>query len=207
MKRALISTVLVVALAMLLLRPGQTQAEIITFGTVGHVLTNDGPLTEGSFTYEATVGTGWEIQTTFGNPVAALATFFDNESSQESDEVKFARTDGGLFTFDSVDFLSLSSPLSANPPDQLLFSGFLGSSLIGTLPLEYSSTFQTVSSGISGAIDRLMLNVTFHSSVGSGAIVDNLVLTPVPEPSAFVLWLLAGAAPLGFVWRKSRRAE
>ena len=207
MKRALISTVLVVALAMLLLRPGQTQElEIITFGTVGHVLANDGPLTEGSFTYEATVGTGWEIQTTFGNPVAASATFFGNESSQESDEVKFARTDGGLFTFDSVDFLSLSSPLSANPPDQLL-SSVLRKSLIGTLPLEYSSTFQTVSSGISGAIDRLMLNVTFHSSVGSGAIVDNLVLTPVPEPSAFVLWLSAGEAPLGFVWRKSRRAE
>jgi hypothetical protein len=209
MKRALIPILVVVALAVLMLTSGQARADIITFGTTAiDRLDLAGPQVEGSFTYEAIVGEGWEIVDNYSNPGYSLKTRWNRENPVVGDTVEFVRTDGGWFTFDSVDFATV---LSSNS-DQVLFSGFLGSTIVGTLALDFStsspSAYQTVLSGFSDAIDRLTLEVTFHMNEagGNGASIDNVVLTPtVPEPSTVSLWLLACVSTVGFGWYRKRK--
>ena len=124
------------------------------------------------------------------------------------DTVEFYRTDGGRFTFDSVDHRTFSS----NNSDDLLFSGYLGGALIETLLLDFASfpSFQTISAGFSGEIDRLTLQKVDAPGM-SGALIDNLVLTPVggvtpvPEPSSIVLLGIGGMAMIGYGWRRKRQ--
>jgi len=199
----------VLTLSLLFTLAAEMQAGVITFGTSAvDRLDLAGPQSEGLFTYEATSGDGWELITASGNPPAALATFFNGTASNTGDTVEFYRTDGGRFTFDSVDHRTFSS----NNSDDLLFSGYLGGALIETLLLDFASfpSFQTISAGFSGEIDRLTLQKVDAPGM-SGALIDNLVLTPVggvtpvPEPSSIVLLGIGGMAMIGYGWRRKRQ--
>ncbi len=91
-------------LSALLALPATGSAAFITFGTgADSNLVAGTPLTEAGFTYRATVGNGFELQSDRGNPDRALATFFNDEFSTVGDRVDFTRAGGGLFTFASTD--------------------------------------------------------------------------------------------------------
>ena len=166
----------------------------ISFGSVasGNLITFEnlaidrldlvGPINEGAFTYQATVGEGWEIQQVFGNSPSALVTFFNDERSQLGDKFTISLTGGGLFTFQSVDYRTITGSDS----DQLTISGFLGGFVTDVLAIDTSTTtFLTLPSGFSGPIDLLQVEVTF---LGNNAVVlDNFNVKPIPEPSSSLL--------------------
>jgi hypothetical protein len=158
------------------------RADIITFGSSDiDRLDLAGTQTEGAFSYTS-FGEGWELQTEFGNPPAALVTFFNDEGPMVGDSVFFSMTNGGLFSFASVDFATAQSIGS----DQVEFTGVRNGVVTDTLVLSFSSTtFQTIQSNFSSSIDTLVIQVTNVNS--NGAIFDNLVVNPVaiPEPTAF----------------------
>ncbi len=163
-------------------------AQTVMFGasSLDH-LGSAGTQTEAGFDYTAT-GAGWEIESVYGNPNSALVTFFNGEGSTLGDKVDFTRNGGGLFNFDSVDFRTL---LNSNS-DQVILTGFLAGSPVGSLALNTSSiSFQTVASGIAGPLDLLRVEVTFVSN-SNALILDNLVFrageaSAVPEPAAVSL--------------------
>jgi len=202
-----------VAVATLLGLPAIGSTEIITFENLNiPVLIEAGPQTEGPFTYEAVIGNGWQIQTTFGNSPSALATFFDNGNNNfDGDTVNITLTDGGIFTFNSVD---TSTILSANS-DQVTITGFLGMSAVGSLLLNTSTPtptgFLTVASPFSGPIDLLQVVVGGTTASDNARLLDNFNVTVVPEvvPEPLSLALvLAGLGGLGMVGliQRSRRA-
>lgn len=172
-------------------------AEVISFGTQSvDELSLAGPQTEGSFQYVAT-GLGWDLvnDARFGNPPASLATVFNGNGPTIGDKVDFTLVSGGLFTFDSVDF---QTRFSSNSHDVTL-RGFRNGSQVGALLLNNSTlTYQTVTSGISAPLDLLRVEYS-GTPLGNALFLDNLRVSPIPEPATL-------AALLGMVWlRRSRR--
>lgn len=193
-----LATQLGFCLALALAAPATSMAAVITFGNtdVDH-LSSAGPQVEGDFTYQATVGPGWEIQTAFGNPGGALTTFFNGEGALVGDTVEINLTAGGTFTFDSVDYRTILGSDS----DDVLITGFLGAASVGSLALTGSDVnFATIASGFAGSIDLLRIEII--SGTGNNALMlDNFVLnagppTQVPEPSSVALVLLGAAGLL-----------
>jgi MYXO-CTERM domain-containing protein len=179
-----------VASAAIMVTAGVTNADVITFGNtaIDH-LNQAGPQIEGNFSYTATVGDGWELQTIYGNPPAALVTFFNVEGAFVGDMVEFEHVGGALFMFESIDFRTISSSGS----DQVVLTGYRDGAFVDSLALDYSTTvFQTVPSGFSEYIDLLVMEVTFDGN--NAGIYDNVVLTPIPAPGALALLGLAGLA-------------
>ena len=170
---------------------GSARADLITFGTSDiDRLDLAGTQTEGAFNYTA-FGDGWELQTVFGNPPAALVTYFNDEGSTAGNSVFFSRNNGGLFSFTSVDFRTILD----NTSDTIEFTGVRNGIVTGTLAVSFSTTsFQTLLSNFSDPIDTLVIQVIGEGT--NAAVFDNLVLNPVaiPEPTACLV--LGGLAAL-----------
>lgn len=173
-------------------------ADVITFGnqSIDHLL-EAGPQVEGRFTYTAAVGLGWEVQSVFGNPPSALTTFFNREPSEPGDSVEVTRTSGGLFSFRGVDFRTVGDINS----DDVLFSGFRGGILVGSMLLTDSSlTFRTVNSDLFAGIDLLRVQVV---RTGQNAmLLDNVNLGSAPIPEPTTLLLVSAGAIVGLVRRR-----
>jgi len=174
--------------AAFLLSVAPARATTITFGTtnVDHLNVNS-PRVEGDFTYTAT-GAGWETETSFGNPGAALSTFFDNEPSAVGDHVDFIRTGGGTFSFVGLDWRTI---LGSNS-DDVLVEGFLGVTLVNSLSLTNSSQTFVSASGFGGPIDLLRVRVTAAGGANNNAmLLDNINLSTTaataPEPASLTL--------------------
>ena len=167
--------------------------EILTFGTEAvDELYLAGVRTEGSFQYHAS-GVAGELladpdRPEYGNPPASLVTAYNGDGPTVGDFVGITAIGGGgggggdgAFTFDSIDFRTI---FAADSMDVSL-TGSLAGSPVGVLNLTTSTTtFQTVA-GFAGEIDLLRITLT---AAGLGAdnamILDNIHLTPVPEPSS-----------------------
>jgi hypothetical protein len=188
-----------VALVLLVGICAPARADVVTFGTqnVDHLIAAMSR-TEGLFTYQATVGQGWEITTSYGSPPAALATFFNDETSVLGDTVEIRRAGGGTFTFSSVDYRTIFT--TGN--DHVAITGLLGVTPVGVLALTTGTTsFQTTPSGFDASpIDLLRVQVSLKGS--NTVLMDNFVLTlPEPEPATACL---AGAAGAMTFYRRRR---
>jgi hypothetical protein len=177
----------------------------ITFGNVSRDIGNLGPITEGSYQYNA-VGASWSIQQNFGgpNPVVlpseALTTFFGIPPTV-GNTITFTRLDGGTFSFLSVDIFGR---LPGVTNDVVQAQGFRNGTEVATLTLQSSvQAYKTVQAGplFNTPIDTLRFVETQSNS--SSLIMDNVALQ-VPEPASF--FLVALAAPVLLVrWRQRRR--
>jgi len=162
----------------------------ITFGNADvAVLSAAGVQSEADFNYEAT-GTGWELQTLFSNPGAALATFFNDQGTEPGQTVSFTLAGGGLFTFSSFDLRAVDD----RPSDPFDLIGFV----LGVPTQLYSgagtsSTFASFDPGFTAAIDRLDLVAT--GFIGRASIFDNLELNAVGTPE---IDSAGGLLPLSF---------
>lgn len=174
-------------------------AAVITFGTDSvDRLDLAGAQTEDGFEY-STNTSGWEITSARGNAPAALVTFFNDEGSTLGDTLDIAKSDGGLFLFDSVDFRGQDGADS----EQVRLIGILDMIEIFTIDLiATNDLFQNrlgaiVDSGMAGNIDLLRLEVL--SNVGQTMILDNFTFSdvnaqPVNAPTS--LFLLASGMVL-----------
>jgi hypothetical protein len=174
----------------------ETNAALITFGEMYvDPLATAGPITEGEFTYQA-FGSAWDITTALGNPGASLATAWNGAIPVVGQTVEVRATSSSPFFFHSVDFRTVLSSSS----DALVLTGYLTGETVGTLILDYSATtFATIASPFNDPIDLLVIRVADHGN--NSALVDNLSLSVVPEPSSA---LLLGLGVAGF-WALRRK--
>lgn len=177
-----------------------SNASTITFGTNNvDRLDLAGTQVEDGFAYTAS-GAGWELQNTFAQAGSALTTFFNGEGSSSSQLVSIVKVGGGTFTFQSLDF----STISFANNDQVLVTGLLNNVAVGSLNLNFGQpgAFLTVASGFSASIDELRISVT--PSFVTASFIDNVVLgsvTAVPEPEIYAM-MLAGLGILAFAARR-----
>ena len=191
--------------ALLLALSSGGMANVISFGTDAvdelHVA---GVVTEGAFQYQAT-GLGWELvndpeRPERGNPPASLATVYNGDGPTVGDRVDFSLIGGGLFTFASVDFRTTTAAAAMD----VSLTGYLGASPVGLLNLTDSSeTFQTVLSGFDDPIDLLRVSLTQQGN--DAMFLDNLIVTPIPEPAALLLAALALTLPARARARRRKR--
>jgi hypothetical protein len=176
-----------------------------------------GVINSGGFTFSAPwVGvvngseSGWQFGV--GNNSPMLVFFGDG-----TDFLTVSRTNGGLFSLSSVDVgrwlgLDQATPETLSPNASLSITGYTGSGFTGahqilapfTLP-GFTNNFSTLS--IPQQFASLSFqSLTFHLSAytpGGYVAVDNLVLTPVPEPETYAL-LLAGLGLLAVIGRRRK---
>lgn len=171
-----------------------------------------GVQTEGDFSYLA-VGFGWEVidfpgwRPPIGNPPSALSTFGSgpiSESPLEGDYVDIFLTEGGLFSFNSVDFRTALTGQYGNSDDVTIF-GLLNGIEVDSLDLFDSSLlFLTVDSGFTNPIDTLRVQIALHGH-SDAMVLDNFNLTPSRAPlPASVQLVMLGLAVLGFSRRGCR---
>ena len=188
------------AVSIFLVSPNNVSADLVTFGFESvDRLVDLGPQFEGDFTYTATVGEGWELQEMFSVDGAALVTFFNEEGSSVGDTVELAEVNGSLFTFDSLQF----STISPSDSDDVNIIGLRDGNVVDSVLLDFSSTNFIEVDGFVAPIDRLQIVVT---SVGfNAAILDNIELNVVPEPTVSVFMLAVWMATS--VNRRKRRVS
>jgi hypothetical protein len=186
---------------MVALLSGAASADTITFSTAaGGAFT--GPTVEGDFSY-ALFGGGLFVDLLNGNPSLEMEGFIPTNGGT----LQIVRNDvaGGLFTFDEADVQQFN--FGAVP---VVFEGYLGGALQASDSLLTSASSLThttlASSNLSGvAIDELRILLDASSSPSAWEGVDNVDLTPVPEPGTLVL-VGAGLVALQLRERTRRRA-
>ena len=167
----------------------------ITFGDVDQDIGNRGPFIESGYEYNA-VGTSWSIETNFGafqltNP--ALCTFYGIPSAV-GNSVTFNLVDGGTFYFQSVNLLGR---LQGFTNDVIEAQGFLDGTEEGSMTLQSSNqTWTTVSATPEFATPIDMLQFEVVQANGSALIIDNVVLSEVPEPRPQLLMAFAALGML-----------
>jgi hypothetical protein len=182
---------------------GGASAAVITFGSqsIDH-LDQAGTKTEAGFKYTA-FGVEWELQTSFAQSGAALATVFNGVPPLAGSRVDIVSSTAAQFVFSSIDW---KTTVTFNAND-VVVEGFLGASLVGSLSLTGENTSFQTATGFGGPIDLLRIRVTNGS--GSAMIFDNVVLNApaaVPEPATLALagLALAGLGAARRVRRSSR---
>jgi hypothetical protein len=177
-------------------------ASTVTFGpATGFSTTINEPQVEGDIIYQVVSGMGF-ITGSFGNPPASLITAFPSPD----DVIEFFTISGVPFTFDSFDFASFANQQS----DRINFIGEFNS--VDTQRLLNFSTsnanFSTQNPNFSAPIDKLRIEVV--SGDRAALLLDNLVLTPItepstiPEPSTIFGIALVGFGALSRILQRSR---
>lgn len=171
-----------------------TSAAIITFdGLTGATADPLSAYSEDGFTVTPTLGE-WKEAHVFGSPLPSIY------ASDLGPDVPFGNLEvtagGGLFVFNSLDLHVFNSGVGYEIRGSLggttLFSGANGQAP--------GDAFQTLTGGGGVVIDRLTFDI---SSGGPGSFnVDNINVTAVPEPAAYLL-LMPGVAMAGW-WGRQR---
>jgi hypothetical protein len=185
--------------------PGTGRASIITFGNLSGA--NQDPFTtymEAGFTVTPTQGNWFQAQG-FGNPTPSI--FAGPIGSPSQSAVTVTATDGGDFTFASVDLTSNSSSGST-----FQITGFLnGNPVLGISgTIGNINTFNTESNAFpSTLMDTLVIQETPVAGVTSFNF-DNINVTEqatvTPEPASLTLLGLGVAGMAGYGWRRRRTA-
>jgi hypothetical protein len=182
------ATALTSGLVVLTLMSSTASAAIITFdGLTGATADPLGVYSEDGFTVTPTLG-AWKEAQVFGDPIPSIyvsdlgpGTPFGNLQITAG---------GGLFVFNSLDVQAFNSGVGYE------IRGSLGGTVLFSVANSQgaSAAFQTLTGGGALAIDTLTFDI---SSGGPGSFnVDNINVTAVPEPAAYLL-VLAGLGWLG----------
>jgi len=179
-----------VILGVLVGRGGVASAETIGFNEAVA-----GPFTtysESGFTVIATPER-WAAVTTFGNPLPSIQFLRETGEPIVAGTIEITNS-SSLFTFSSIDLYSSVTPI------EFLITGFLSSTRVftgsGTLP-NPMGTFRTLTIPPGAALEPLdSLVITLFNPivpVSNPMGLDNIVVTPVPEPGTVALtaWGLA----------------
>ena len=155
-----------------------------------------GTYAESGFTVSAAFG-DWREAHAFGAPEPSIYV----EDLRSAPFGGLAVTNGGLFTFDSVDLSAYASAAGYE------ITGWLGGATVFDVAgSEGTGVFDSILGGSSALIDRLTIDV---SSAGPGSFnIDNIrvsAVSPVPEPGSYGLMLL-GLGMLGGSMRRRSRA-
>ncbi|CAH0347996.1 PEP-CTERM sorting domain-containing protein [Aquabacterium sp. CECT 9606] len=184
---------LTTGLLALTLMSSNASAAVITFdGLTGATADPLSAYTEDGFTVTPTLGE-WKEAHVFGNPLPSIYV------SDLGPDTPFGNLQitagGGLFVFNALDLQAFNSGVGYE------IRGSLGGTVLFSLPNSQAPSpgFQTLTGGGSMVIDTLTFDI---SSGGPGSFnVDNINLTAVPEPSAYLM-LLAGLGLLPLLRRK-----
>lgn len=162
---------------------------------------------------------------TFNNAVAGgtmqVGSFFESNGSEALGAFNDTNGNGLLMAFGLATTLSFSfgndDPGFTNDGDLALLRVFLGADFVGqtTVALNRNDLMdQTIGYGFNGPFDNAYFAYVAPdltpftgggmTNIGLIEIVDNIFLTPVPEPETYAL-LLAGLGLMGFVARRRHR--
>ncbi|MGH6985590.1 MAG: PEP-CTERM sorting domain-containing protein [Caulobacteraceae bacterium] len=166
-----------------------------------------GPATEAGFTYKTLSGSLFVDG--FGNPGQEMEGAYTGGGVLDIEDAG-----GGDFTFDQLDYAAYSTDGAGS--ETLVVQGFEDGSLVASDSYSLSNTSNDTNdtyanwttefaSALAGQrIDDLQ--ITLAAQAGGDyplQAIDNVVLTPVPEPAAWAL-MLAGFFGLGGVFRARR---
>src|SRR4051794_22779387 len=186
--------------SLLPLSPSTLHAAVIDFGglTGPNGAAFPSPYTEAGYVVTATQG-NWVEGQSFGNPVPSI---FDGAGSVPLvvSSIRVAKTDGGAFTFSSVDLAS------NNGPSTYTFTGD-GLSQTGTVTANLGLfTFNTYTNS-SPFLELTSLTITVNPTGETSSYnLDNIVVNAViPEPATFALLGLPLAVAL--VARRKRLTD
>ena len=182
------------AFAVLTLMSSTASAAIITFdGLTGATADPLSVYSESGFTVTPTLG-AWKEAHSFGNPIPSI--YVSDLSSGTPFGNLQVTAGGGLFIFNSLDLQAFNSGVGYE------IRGSRGGTVLFSVANSQGASvaFQTLKGGSSLAIDTLTFDI---SSGGPGSFnVDNIKVTAVPEPTAYLL-VLSGLGLLGAI-RKSK---
>lgn len=179
---------------------GRAHAAVIDFDNYFDLHFDPGETyTEDGFTFAVVSGSTWAIRCGYGNPPCTLVAGL-REPVGIGDTISVTAVDGGLFTFDAVDFGSALDGFLSDGVDFLgLENGVQTQALTGVASSSF--TFATANPNFSGPIDELQ--IVGASQADMPLDLDNFVLTPVrvAEPATLTLFAF-GLAGLGAIGRQ-----
>ncbi|MES2888367.1 MAG: PEP-CTERM sorting domain-containing protein [Pseudomonadota bacterium] len=185
---------------------GLATAEVVTFEThsgVRHLLSGDTTYVEGSFEIAAVSPPGQ-----LNHGAEAFTWNLPNGTGIIANQyLRVSARDGGLFRFDSLDLLRATTERDFS---SVTFIGVLADNSHVTRHFVNRLSSPFLQPGTSG-IFHYHLDADFSAlrslmvSGNQSHVIDNIAVTPVPEPETYAL-MLAGLAVMGGVAARRRKS-